>query len=146
MMDQLDEKLIRLLHKNAWQSSDALAKQLGVSASTVRRRINKLMSSETLRIVGLVNPAKAGYPLIVGIDFQVEHAMVDKVAQLLAKQPEIMFLTITTGRFDLLATAIFRSTEELTDFIQKKLPSFQGITHSETSIFLDVKKGRYFSI
>lgn len=145
-MDQLDEKLIRLLQKNAWQSSDALSRQLGVSASTVRRRINKLMSNETLRIVGLVNPSKAGYPLIVGIDLQVEHSLVNKVAQQLAKQPEVVFLSLTTGRFDLLATAIFRSTESLTEFLQKKLPTVPGIKHSETSVFLDVKKGRYFAI
>ena len=145
-MDTLDEKLIRLLEKNAYQSSDALARQLDVSASTVRRRIRKLMTNNILRIVGLVDPIKIGYPLIVGIAFDVEHAKMDLVAQQLFIYPEIKFLSTTTGRFDMLVTAIFKSTEELTEFVQRKLSKVEGIKHSETSICMEIKKGRYFSI
>ncbi|MFQ5874857.1 MAG: Lrp/AsnC family transcriptional regulator [Dehalococcoidia bacterium] len=64
MSDSLDEQLVHLLEWDARQSSEALAKQLQVSPSTVRRRIRKLMQSGILRTVAFVDPTKLGFPLI----------------------------------------------------------------------------------
>ena len=145
-MDSLDEQLITLLEKNARQSSDVLAKKLHVSDTTVRRRLRQLIASDTLRIVALVDPNKVGFPLIVGMSFNVEHGKLDSVARELVNEPPIKWLSLSTGRFDILATAAFRSTNELNEFVQKKLPGIQGVRHSETYICLEVRKGRFFSI
>ncbi|MBI2287735.1 MAG: AsnC family transcriptional regulator, partial [Chloroflexi bacterium] len=37
-IDETDRRLIKLLEQDAWQTSDTLAKSLGVSPATVRRR------------------------------------------------------------------------------------------------------------
>ena len=44
MTELLDERLIELLSQDARQGSEALAKRLNVSSSTVRRRISKLVN------------------------------------------------------------------------------------------------------
>jgi len=49
MTGLLDERLIELLSQDARQSSQALANQLNVSSSTVRRRISKLVKRGVLR-------------------------------------------------------------------------------------------------
>jgi len=146
MKDRLDERLVHLLEKDAAQSSEALAKQLSVSAATVRRRVRRLIQSGALRIVAVVDPNKVGFPLAAVIAFDVDHDKLDSVTQLLASRPEVRWVSTTTGRFDILVLVRFRSTNELSDFIQRELVDIEGVRGSETFICLDVKKGRYIQI
>ena len=48
MTSLLDERLIELLSQDARQNSQALAEQLNVSSSTIRRRISKLVKRGVL--------------------------------------------------------------------------------------------------
>ena len=146
MTDSLDEKLIQLLEKDARQSSEVLAKQLNVSPATVRRRIKRLIQSGVLRMMALVDPDKVGFPLIAVIAFDVAHDRLEAAMQTLADLPEVTWVSTTTGRFDILALVRFRSTEELSTFVQKELPNMEGLRDSETFICLQVKKGRYMPI
>ena len=61
--DDIDRQLIRLLEKDARQSSEQLAKKLAVSSTTVRRRLRRLIQQGVLRIVAVVEPKKAGVVL-----------------------------------------------------------------------------------
>lgn len=146
MIDELDQKLLGLLKKDALQSSESLAKQLNTSSATVRRRMNKLIDNGILRIVGLVDSHKVGYPVAVCITLRVSHDRVDGVVGMLAKRPEIKWLTTAAGRFDILAFAVFRSTQELSDFFKNEMSKMDGVGSTETSICLEIRKGRYMAI
>ena len=61
----------------------------------------------------------------------------------LAKRPEIRRVSTTTGRFDIIALAQFRSTDYLSGLMIKELAHLEGLKDSETLICLDLKKGRY---
>ncbi len=145
-MDTLDRKLIQLLQKDARQSSEVLAKQLKVSAATVRRRVRKLIQEEILHVVALVDPAKVGYPLCAFMAFDVAHDKLDDVLDALSAEPEVVWASTTTGRFDILALARFASTDELSDFVEKRVIKIDGVNNSETSICLRINKGRYTQI
>ncbi len=142
-IDPIDKRLVRLLEQDAQQSSETLAKQLNLSAATVRRRLGKLIRSDALHIVGLIDPNKFGFPLAVVIALDIEHDKLELAIEALAKQPEIRWLSPTTGRFDIIALARFPSTEHLSDFMLKELPKMEGLRNSETFICLNVKKGYY---
>jgi len=143
MLDSLDKRLLEKLGENALQSGEMLARQLGVSPSTIRRRMRRLNQSGIVKVSALVHPAEVGYPLVAIIAFDVAHDMVDTVAQALAKHPEVKWVTSTTGRYDVLSFAWFRSADELSDFLQKGLSGVEGIRDTETYICLQVKKGQY---
>ena len=145
-LDALDEKIINVLKDNARQSSEKLAKKLNVSPTTVRRRLKKLSRTGAVRMVALVDPSKAGISLLTIIAFDVAQDGVDAALQLLAEQPEIKWISTTTGRFDILVEAAFRNTTELSDFLQKKLSGLKGLKDTETFVCLEVKKGRYISL
>jgi DNA-binding Lrp family transcriptional regulator len=53
-MDSLDEKILQLMGQDARKCSEALTKNLKISATTVRRRVTRLLKSGVLRIVGVV--------------------------------------------------------------------------------------------
>jgi DNA-binding Lrp family transcriptional regulator len=102
MTESLDEQLIELLSQDARQSSQALAKQLNVSSSTVRRRISKLVKRGALRFAALAEPAEFGFYLRAIIAFDVEHGKVRGVMELLSGRSEVKGLATTSGRFDLI--------------------------------------------
>ncbi len=141
IIDSVDERIVRLLGQDARQNSETLAKQLNLSAATVRRRLRKLIRSDLLRIVGVVDPTSFGFPLIVIIALDVTHDKVELAMEELSKRPEVRFVSTTTGRYDIIAVARFRSTEHLSEFVKKELSKLEGIRDSETFICLEVKKG-----
>ena len=56
MVDSLDEQLISFLAQDARQTSQVLAGQLGVKPSMVRRRVQRLIKDEIIRIVARPEP------------------------------------------------------------------------------------------
>ena len=145
MLDSLDEQLIELLKEDAQRSSETLGKQLKVSSATVRRRTKKLIQNGMLRIMAVTDPIKVGLPLAVVIAFDVVHEKLNSITTLLANRPEVRWASTTTGRFDLIIIARFRSTEELANFTQKDLIKIEGIRNSETFVCLHVEKAHYLN-
>ena len=146
-LEQYDPQIYELIRQEeARQSSEALADKLGVSSATVRRRVRKLIQSGAVRIAALVDPAKANFPLVSVIAFDVAHETLESALQYLASRPEVTWVSTTTGRFDILALARFRSTEELSEFVQRRLAPMKGLRDSETFVCLEVKKGRYMPV
>jgi len=145
-LDALDEKLIGVLKENARQSSEKLAKKLNVSPTTVRRRLKKLIRTQAVRMVALVEPSKAGISLLTIIAFDISHDCLDEAIQILMDQSEVKWISTTTGRFDVMVEAAFHSTQELSDFLQKKLAGLKGLKDTETFVCLEVKKGKYISL
>ena len=141
--DLTDEQLVRLLGQDARQNSETLAKQLNLSAATVRRRLRKLLRSGLLRIVGVIDPTNFGLPLAAVITIDVAHDKLEAAMEMLAERPEIKWVSTTTGRFDIIALARFRSTDCLSDFVTKDLAQIEGMKDSETFICLDVQKEFY---
>ena len=142
-VDSIDEALVKLLGQDAQQNSETLAKQLNISAATVRRRLKKLIQNDLLRIVGVVDPKNFGYPLVALVTFDISQDKLTSTLEKLSKRPEIRWISTCTGRFDIVAIANFRSVDSLSDFNAKYLTQLEGIKDSETFICLDVKKGNY---
>lgn len=142
-IDATDERIIELLTQDAWQSSETLAKQIGVSSATVRRRIKKLVKNGTLRVGAFVDPVKIGQPLAAVVALGVPHDKVDRVAQQLSSRHEVKWVSSTTGRFDILAFLRVGSTDDLATFVQKELPKLDAIRSSETFVCLHIHKGYY---
>jgi DNA-binding Lrp family transcriptional regulator len=139
--DSIDEQIVRLLGQDARRNSITLAKQLKLSAATVRRRIRILIRSRLLHIVGVIDPKDFGSPLAAVIALDVSHDKIRSALERLISQPEIIWLSTATGRYDILGYGRFRSTDHLSEFIAKELPQMEGLKDSETVICLELVKG-----
>ncbi len=145
-IDELDVRLVKLLESDAKQSSNALAKQLNVSSSTVRRRLDNLISNKIIKIAAVVvDNSKLGFPVGVVLALDIVSDKLDLVVQALFSLDEIKWLTTTTGRFDIIALARFHSTDEMADFLQNTMAKIKGIRDSETFVCLRREKWRYVS-
>ncbi len=145
-IDETDKQLIELLQEDAYQSSEAIARKLYLSPTTVRRRIKKLLDSKILRVVALVDSEKVGLPFGLVIGLKVAGNKLQPILNNLDERKEIMWLAAVTGRFDVMAFAHFHSTDELSRFIQTNLANMDGVLVSETFVCLQMRKGRWRQI
>ena len=143
-LDEIDNKLISLLEQDAWQRPVALARILHVSPATIRRRLKRLVQNGVVHAVATVASSTVALPettVVVGLN--VAHGDLDDIAEALIGLPEITWLAMTTGQFDIVVIARFRSMEKLHQFLRTKLIVMKGIKDSETFVCLHVHKGKH---
>ena len=116
-----------------------MAKKLGVSSSTIRRRIKTLIQKEIIWIVARPNPAKIGYAIRAISAFDIEHDKLQTVLETLNNIPEIHWLAAVSGRFDAMASVWATSTDELFKRLDE-IGKIEGIKNIETFICLHVRK------
>ncbi len=141
--DSLDTQLVRLLEQDGRQSSRVLAKSLNASAATIRRRIRKLVQENVIHIQAILNPSKVGFGLSAVVALDVEPKNLETAVAQLAGHPNVEWLSITTGRFDIIAEVRFASTDELYAFLQTEMPKIEGLKNSETFVCLHLVKAPY---
>jgi len=139
-MDDLDRRLIAELAKNARQSSMELSRKLGVSETTIRRRIQHLQEHGVITFTVIPDPTKLGYSIIAILALEVDLGSIDKVSESLALCPNVRYVSLCTGNHDLFIGAWFHSSGELTKFVKDYLANIPGIRKSETFVILDVRK------
>jgi DNA-binding Lrp family transcriptional regulator len=145
-IDDIDKQIVRLLAQDARQSSETLAKQLGISSATVRRRTSKLIRTGAIHVVAVPDPAKFGLSFVTIIALDVAHDKLDSMARLLASKEQVMWISTTTGRFDIIALASFSSAEDFYEFVQGELTNVEGLNNSETFVCLCLQKGQYIPV
>ena len=139
-IDETDRKIIGLLQEDARQSNAAIARIIGVSEATIRRRIKIMVEDGPLSVRAVPNPAKFGLNTTAFIGIDVQPDMLDVVAEALNKRDEVGFLGVSTGRYDLITWILVRNLEELREFLESFLAKVPGIRKTETLVLLDVKK------
>ena len=108
-IDNTDKQLIKLLERDAWQTSEALARLLNVSSATIRRRLKRLVQNGMLRAVAVqVDTVDTRVEAMIALN--VSHESLDNVLQALARQREAKWVASTTGRFDVRVVFEFNST------------------------------------
>ena len=140
--DDFDFRLAQIVGRDARRSSEEIAKELNVNPATVRRRLKSLIDNGYLHIVGVVDPVDFGLPVAAILGLDVDNDKLESVLNLLKEQPEIRWAAATTGRFDITAIGRFPSIAELHVFIMKQLGHVKGLRNTETSICLNIEKGR----
>lgn len=139
-LDKIDVGIIAHLHKDARASAKAIADDLGIPESTVRNRLGRLVSSGVIEFVALTNPLRLGHSVWVMMEIEVESRRIRHVAQDLSKIPDVYFVYITTGSFDVFAGATFSTNEEMVDFLTNTLSKVEGIVRVNTRTILEVHK------
>ncbi len=139
-VDELDRRIIELLQRDGRASNAKMARGLGVSEGTVRRRLARLLQEEVIRVVAIAEPDRLGYHTSAFIGLQVDPARVEAVASQLAELAETEHVTITTGAYDIFIWVNLASAEALASFLHVKVGTINGVRHTETFVCLQAKK------
>ena len=142
-MDELDHKIIALLQMDGRASNAKIAREVGVSEGTVRRRLRRLTKDDVVHIVAVPNLEKLGYATTALVGLQTGPGMSDTVAESLASLPESHYVAVTTGSYDVFVWAGLESAESLGNFLRTKVGVIEGVQRTETFVNLSIKKRTY---
>ena len=139
-MDQLDRTIIEILQGDGRASHAKMARGLGVSEGTVRRRLTKLIDDHVIRVVAIAEPEQLGFHTSAFIGLQVDPARVEAVATELADLQETEHVAITTGSYDIFVWVNVVSSEALAAFLHHKVGTIEGVRQTETFVSLETRK------
>lgn len=139
-LDQLDFDLILELQQDSRQSNAKLAKQLGVSEATVRRRVRRLVQEQFIKITAVPDPFKVGFDTVAFMGLRVQLAKLDGVAAALAAKPCVHYVGLATGRYDIIIWVILPSAGDLAKFLKEEVAMIDGIVSTETMMNLEIRK------
>ncbi len=131
-MDDLDKFILQTLQEDGRAPFTQIAKQAGVSETTIRSRYRNLVEEGIIRCVGIVDPYALGFQAPVLIGVSVEPGTVDQVAREIAELSAVSYLVMTLGRFDLMIEAFCRDLPHLTHLIAQQIHLIPGVCATET--------------
>jgi DNA-binding Lrp family transcriptional regulator len=140
MVDELDQKIIRELNRNARQSFREIAKAVGTSVTAVINRIKRFEDGEVIKgYIPVVNQEYFGLNLIAIIALRISQGKLLETQEQIAEDRRVMAVYDVTGEWDSLVIAYFKDRQDLNDFI-KALLSQKNVDRSVTHIVLNVVK------
>lgn len=136
VIDALDMKIIRALQGNARKPIVQIAKAVDANEATVRRRINKLLSSGIIeRFTVVLDYHKLGRVIKAFVGLRVEPAKLKVIAEHLAKHPDTQVVYRTSGDTDIVTEVIFEKMEDLNTFLEEEL-NLDGILGTIVTIVI----------
>jgi DNA-binding Lrp family transcriptional regulator len=128
-----DEPLLAELARDGRASNAAIAAAIHWHESTVRRRIEELRRSGLVYFEVDIDNQVQGFNAHALLWLSVEPARLEEAGQALATHPEIPFAAATTGPANLVASAVFRDTRHLYEYLTGELARLPGVTSVETA-------------
>jgi Lrp/AsnC family transcriptional regulator, regulator for asnA, asnC and gidA len=142
-ISELDKRIIEHLQLDGRRPFTQIATALGVSEATVRARTNRLIERGILQIVGVTDPLKLGFQQQAMIGVRGETSQLLEAAEVINAFPEVDYLVVTAGSYDLLVEVVCEDNEALLHFLADKLRRVAGVRETETFVYLRMLKQVY---
>lgn len=139
-LDEVDLLLIDELRRDTRMPVTDLAAKLGLSRSTVVRKMNRLLDRGVIRFVTLWGPKFAGSRGIACVGLKVSPARIKDAAAALAALDRVPGVQLCSGRYDVMAWITFTDQPDLIDFLVARVGRVPGILGIETAIGLKLVK------
>lgn len=142
-LDDIDLAIIRHLQADGRKANAQLARDVGVSEPTVRKRIDRLTREDIIRSTAILNPRKTGYQSDVLIGVRTQPGRMLEVGEQLAQYDQVVYLGYTTGRYDIIVEILFPDDSHLLSFLQKDMAHIEGVVNTETFHVLQAQRNDY---
>jgi Lrp/AsnC family transcriptional regulator for asnA, asnC and gidA len=139
-LDATERGMVELLQQDGRMTVTDLARSLGVTEVTARRKLKRLLGEGVMRVVATVDPFDVGYETPVIIGLKVAMGYLDRVAEHLSRLPQVRYVGASTGRVDLIIEVVVRTNLELADFLVSEISGIEGIIDSETNLIVRIYK------
>ncbi|MFK5981106.1 MAG: Lrp/AsnC family transcriptional regulator [Rhizobiaceae bacterium] len=139
-MDSIDTRIISALRRNARISITELSAHLGVTRATIRSRIDKLCNGgEILGFTTVLKGDAHDLPVTGVMLIEVEGKGTNRVITQLDGMPTILAIHTTNGKWDLIIELGTQTLADL-DAVLRDIRLIDGITNSETNLYLSTKR------
>jgi len=142
-LDDVDRHIMKLLRHDGRLSYAHIARTVGLSEPTVRKRIDRLVHAGAIINAARINPAPIGFPIDAMIGIKVVRGRVREVGRELARMENVAYVAYVAGSFDIIIEAFLPHTEGLFKFLNGDLDQIDGIVTTETWNVLRTEKFFY---
>jgi DNA-binding Lrp family transcriptional regulator len=135
-----DRATLAALRDDGRLSYAAVAAQVGISESTIRRRLGTMLKASDAAVVTVVHPPSLGFEheAIIRLDVLPEH--LESVARQLASHAGVHYLAATFGETALVCEIVMRTPGETYEFLNDVIAKARGITRMTVEVELIVMK------
>lgn len=141
-IDPVDSKIVRLLQRNGRLPNTEIAKKTGVSESTVRNRLNRLIKKGFVSITAIGNPHQLGFDVIGNFTITIDHKKTDQVIDALNRIPDLWYIVHTVGAADFFVEFSVKSLKDL-DRLLSDIHRIEGILQVNTSLLRKTVRASY---
>ncbi len=141
LLDDVSKRIIEQLQQDGRRSYAAIGQAVGMSEAAVRQRVQRLIDSGAMQIVAVTDPLTLGFhrQTMIGIRCSGE---LEQLADQLAAMPEIDYVVITAGSFDLLIETVCEDDDQLLEILGR-VRAIPSVTGTETFVYLKLRKQTY---
>jgi Lrp/AsnC family transcriptional regulator for asnA, asnC and gidA len=147
-IDELDQKILKLITKNARIPFLEVARECGVSGAAIHQRVQRLLNMGI--VTGsefVVSPEKLGYNTCAYMGIHLEKASFHKqVVEQLKTIPEIIECHYTTGSYAIFVKIMTKTNKHLKQIIDDEFQIIEGIARTETFMSLEQEFERQIPI
>ena len=128
MLDAVDAVLVRELQRDGRATFQALADRVGLSRTAVRTRVQHLLDSGIVRVVGIVHASVVGTGAIGHLSIDVD-GPARHVVDVVARRPAAWFAALATGAHPVVAEFRVRDDATLAQEVDtvRALPGVRGV-------------------
>ncbi len=142
-IDEIDLKIIQHLQQDGRKSYAQIAEELQISPSSVQQRSNRLIKEGILVVKGIVHPADLQDVVMAMVAVKADGSRLHEVAQDLSRLPEVRWVVICAGQYDILLELVCDSNEKLLETLSHKIAAIQGVRETVTFPYLEITKRTY---
>ena len=141
-LDSTSKAIIEQLQLDGRRSYAEIGKAVGLSEAAVRQRVQKLTDAGVMQIVAVTDPMRLGFSrqAMLGIRVSGDTRV---VADQLAEMPEISYVVLSAGSFDIMVEIVCEDDDALIEVLNEKIRALGGVASTETFVYLQLKKQKY---
>ena len=141
-LDKTDIAIIGHLQIDGRRAFTAIAKDLGISEASVRQRVARLLRTNIIQIVAVTSPLDLGL-IWAQINLRVAGDRLEAVAEAVAELPQVDYVSICAGNFDIIVGVVAHDRDEVFDVLVNHIRTIPGVEQADFLLNLKILKDNY---
>ena len=135
-LDDLDRRIVAALQLDPRATWSQIGKVAGTSETTAMRRVQRLRDGGIVIVTASVDPQRCGFGQPVLLHFRAAPEKKRALAEMLAQRPDVQYVSLVTGRSDVMCELVSPDSRYLAEVLMEQLPASGLFESSHTAVVL----------
>ena len=142
LLDDVGKAIVEQLQQDGRRSYATIARAVGLSEAAVRQRVARLQDTGVIQVVAVTDPLQLGFRRQAMVGIRADGDVL-AVADALAEMPEVDYVVITAGSFDVLIEAVCEDDDHLLELVGRRIRAVPGVRSTEIFVYMKLRKQHY---
>ena len=142
LLDDVGKAIVEQLQEDGRRPYATIGRAVGLSETAVRQRVARLQEAGVIQVVAVTDPLQLGFRRQAMVGIRADGDVV-AVADAVAQMPEVDYVVITAGSFDVLVEAVCEDDDHLLELVGRRIRDVPGVRNTETFVYLKLRKQHY---